>query len=128
MEQLGGHEPIVDHDVGFAQPAERLERHQLGVARPGADERDARAWTQGASALRSRRGMNVSATSVAHATSLNGPARAARRTRSAPTMSRAAWRAPEMFRAAGPSHSSASQPVTKQPGEISNVGSISGRP
>jgi hypothetical protein len=32
------HERIDEHHVGEAEDARRLERHQLGIARPGADE------------------------------------------------------------------------------------------
>jgi hypothetical protein len=43
VEQLLRDETVVDHGLGLAQAAQRLERDQLRIAGAGTDERDARA-------------------------------------------------------------------------------------
>ena len=40
IEHLGRHQIVVEHDIGILQRAQRLDRQKIGIARPGANQRD----------------------------------------------------------------------------------------
>jgi len=54
LQQLGGDQAIVDDHRGVAQPAQTLERDQVGLAGPGADERYERQVAHGSASFRPR--------------------------------------------------------------------------
>ena len=47
FQQTGGHETVVQNQIGLGQALDGAEGEQTGVARPGADQGDGRRWVHG---------------------------------------------------------------------------------